>query len=78
VNQKTERWIEFSQHQSWWVQTIIGHLCIHPAFPYRIKRKVLAGSSHFERSNGTTPNEAEFSLYMPFHSSAIALQNSLT
>jgi hypothetical protein len=34
---KTERRIELSQHESSWVQTTIGYLCIHPTFPYRIK-----------------------------------------
>jgi hypothetical protein len=38
---KTERRIELSQHESCWVQTIIGYLCVHPTFPYRIKKKVV-------------------------------------
>jgi hypothetical protein len=44
---KTEKRIELSQHESWWVQTIIGYLCIYPTFPYRIKRKVFSGDLPF-------------------------------
>jgi hypothetical protein len=41
---KTEREIALSQHESLCVQTIIGSLCIHPAFPYRTKRKAPSGN----------------------------------
>jgi hypothetical protein len=44
---KTERSMELSQHESWWVQTIIGYSCIHSTFPYRIKRKVRNGGLPF-------------------------------
>jgi hypothetical protein len=39
---KTERRIELSQHEILWVQIIIGYLCIHPTFPYRIKCEEVA------------------------------------
>jgi hypothetical protein len=38
---------------SWWVQTIIRYLCIHPAFPYRIKRKVVSGDLPFLSDRGS-------------------------
>jgi hypothetical protein len=46
---KTERGKELSQHFSQCVEAIVGYLCIHPTFPYRIKRKVLAGTVYFQR-----------------------------
>jgi hypothetical protein len=44
---KTERRIELSQHESSWVQTIIGYLYIYPAFPYRTKKIVPSGNFPF-------------------------------
>jgi hypothetical protein len=48
---KTERRIELSQQESWWVQTMIGYLCKNSTFPYRTKRKVPSKILSFGRSN---------------------------